>query len=730
MKTLVPGADTNTTRSEDTAARYRPWVALAACYGPVVSDSSRRRNAAEWVAEWVAGLRRVVKRWVRPAHEQLAAPKTRWKARLDAPANGAVMARGPNIVGGWGIHEWRRMRGVLVTVNSRPHTLVTEFHERADVAIKWSTFATVRTAGWSTTLDLEDYDGDEVVVSAHALLEPKRRGRGKPGGLGPVLHMGTARCRVDGAAKPSGLPTGDFHQEPFVLSGFTRVSGTIQATEDIATVEIAMNGRGVGLARTTPVPTARTPGGTNIVTTRFAAVVDVPSDASRVSLSATSTSMSGEVHQLGPWHPQVRQPDQPPRPDRARLDLVRERGQAWLDAQQLTAEQAADPEHEARVLVVTHDLALGGGQLYLHELLLRLLDRGMRFALTSPRSGVLTDELEGLGVPVLITGETEVRDPEAYEAQVLAIATWAVRHGCRAALANTVAAFTGVDAALRLDLPVTWAIHESYPFGQFWMEAYGAHAAHDYVTARAADSLGRASSVVFEAQETLHLYESLVAPGAGVVVPYGIDLIDIASYRDEVDRDTLRESLGIGTETLALLCMGTIEPRKCQVNLARAFAGSPRLRESDVELVFVGALPGEHFTEELRHLVDDLGKVRIRIEPVQRDIHRWYHGCDVLVSASDIESLPKSMLEAMAFGRPVASAAVFGIPDLVEDGVSGFLCRSRDLVALRAMLERVADTSRDDLASMGLRARDVVTTRHDPSVYESYYLAELTTHAR
>jgi len=82
----------------------------------------------------------------------------------------------------------------------------------------------------------------------------------------------------------------------------------------------------------------------------------------------------------------------------------------------------------------------------------------------------------------------------------------------------------------------------------------------------------------------------------------------------------------------------------------------------------------------------------------------------------------------MAFGRPVASTAVFGIPELVEDGVSGFLCRDRDLTALRGMLERVADTSSDDLVAMGARARGVVTTRHDPSVYEGYYLEELKGH--
>ena len=654
------------------------------------------------------------------AAEEPVHPQPRWKARLDLPADGGVLSRGLNLVGGWGIHEWRRMQAVVVSVNGRPHAFVTEFFERADVASRWSDFATVGTAGWSAMLDLEDYAGDEVEVSAHALLEPRRRGR-RPARLGPVVHIGTARCRVDSAARLSGLPTGHFHQEPFLLSGFARVAGTILSTEDIATVEIERDGRLLGLARTTPTPTPATPGAATIITTRFAAVVEVPTGVTSVSLSARLTSMSGETHVLNPWHPEVREPAQPPRPDEARLDLVRSRGQARLEALQ-AAHQAAEPT----VLVATHDLALGGGQLYLHELMLRLLRRGMRFAVTSPRSGVLTDELERLGVPVLITGETQVRDPEAYEAQVLSIASWAAEHGCRSALANTVTAFTGADAALRLGLPVTCAIHESYPFGQFWMEAFGPGVTHDYIVQRARQSLGRASRVVFEALETLHFYEPLLAPGAGVVVPYGVDLSEIERYREEVDREALRAGLGIGPQTLALLCMGTIEPRKCQVNLARAFGGSSLVRGSDVELIFVGARPGEHFAEELRHLVADLGDVRIRIEPVQRDVHRWYHACDVLVSASDVESLPRSMLEAMAFGRPVASAAVFGIPELVEEGVSGFLCRSRDLAALRGMLESVADADRDDLIAMGARARGVVTTRHDPRVYEGYFLEQLT----
>jgi len=38
------------------------------------------------------------------------------------------------------------------------------------------------------------------------------------------------------------------------------------------------------------------------------------------------------------------------------------------------------------------------------------------------------------------------------------------------------------------------------------------------------------------------------------------------------------------------------------------------------------------------------------------------------------------------------------------------------------MLERVGACSPQDLTAMGARAREVVTRRHDPAVYERYYL--------
>ncbi len=646
-----------------------------------------------------------------------------WKARLDLPRDGATVGRSFNVVSGWAIHEWRHLRGVLITVDGRPKAFVTTFSERRDVVRRWGSFPTADRSGWSAMVDFGDADGPEVVVSAYAFLEPRRQSAdGERQRLGPVRHIGTVTCQVRSDDEPSGLPTGYFHESDFVTAGYVHMTGHVQSLEDVATVELWLDGEATGLARATPGEELDA-NAVSIVSTHFEGVLHVSPDVASVSVTAVVTLISGLSFELKPWHVDVHRALVRHGPDKARMELVRGR-----TTDQLAALARGTPPQESRVLVSTADLGLGGGQLYLHELMLRLARSGVRFALTSPRSGPLTDELEGMGVPVLVTGPPQVQDPEAYEAQVRDVGAFAVQHGCTAVLANIVTSFTGADAGLRLGLPLTWAIHESYPFGQFWTEAFGPQGAHPYVVERARLSLGAASRVVFEATQTLRFYEELLAPGAGVVVPYGVDLEEIARFRDSNDRDELRARLGISPDTRALLCMGTIEPRKGQLNLAQAFGHSAALGGADLQLIFVGAVPGRPYADALSTYVDGLDDARIRIEPVQPDIHRWYHACDVLVCASDVESLPRSMLEAMAFGRPVASTAVFGIPELVEDGVSGFLCRDRDLAALRGMLERVADTSRDDLVAMGARARGVVATRHDPSVYAGYYLAELTRH--
>jgi glycosyltransferase involved in cell wall biosynthesis len=97
-----------------------------------------------------------------------------------------------------------------------------------------------------------------------------------------------------------------------------------------------------------------------------------------------------------------------------------------------------------------------------------------------------------------------------------------------------------------------------------------------------------------------------------------------------------------------------------------------------------------------------------------------------LVSASDIESLPRSMLECMAFGVPVLSTNVFGVPELVEDGVNGWLFEPRDIGALIAALHRVLSLTPDERRAAGGIASLRVQKRHSSAKYGQAYRRMLT----
>ncbi len=51
---------------------------------------------------------------------------------------------------------------------------------------------------------------------------------------------------------------------------------------------------------------------------------------------------------------------------------------------------------------------------------------------------------------------------------------------------------------------------------------------------------------------------------------------------------------------------------------------------------------------------------------------------DIFVMSSILEGLPIALLEAMSYGRPVVVTPVGGIPEAIEDGVTGLLCNPRD----------------------------------------------------
>jgi glycosyltransferase involved in cell wall biosynthesis len=108
---------------------------------------------------------------------------------------------------------------------------------------------------------------------------------------------------------------------------------------------------------------------------------------------------------------------------------------------------------------------------------------------------------------------------------------------------------------------------------------------------------------------------------------------------------------------------------------ARLIRDEPKL---GVVIVGTGAL-----RQALEAQAVDLGIAEhIRFTGFRRDIPALIRGFEIFVFPSYLEGLGTSVLDAMALGKPVVATHAGGIPEAVEDGVTGLLVPPRDPVAL------------------------------------------------
>lgn len=92
------------------------------------------------------------------------------------------------------------------------------------------------------------------------------------------------------------------------------------------------------------------------------------------------------------------------------------------------------------------------------------------------------------------------------------------------------------------------------------------------------------------------------------------------------------------------------------------------------------------------------------------DIAGYYHRADVLINPSFTEAFGMSLVEAMACERPVVATRVGGMPDVLDEGVTGLLVEPGDAGALAESIVRVLD-DRALAAAMGQAGRRHVVER-------------------
>lgn len=214
---------------------------------------------------------------------------------------------------------------------------------------------------------------------------------------------------------------------------------------------------------------------------------------------------------------------------------------------------------------------------------------------------------------------------------------------------------------------------------------------------------GTVGSLLFRAIETVlgRFTDSLVAVSPEVrdelvsmgvapasrftVVRLGIELEP--RVRCEDDPSALRHRYGIGLDRFVVGWFGRMTAVKRTEDLLDALAAL-RERGIDALLLLVGDGTDRERLEQLAH-GRGLAKSCLFVG-YQEDVAPWYAMCDAVVLTSANEGTPVTIIEALAAGRPVVATNVGGVPDVVVEGVSGFLVRRGDTHAIAERLEVLA----------------------------------------
>ncbi len=154
------------------------------------------------------------------------------------------------------------------------------------------------------------------------------------------------------------------------------------------------------------------------------------------------------------------------------------------------------------------------------------------------------------------------------------------------------------------------------------------------------------------------------------------------------DRD-VRAELGLGADQPIVGAVATLRPQKALEVLLRAV---PLLREEVPSAVVLVVGGGDGGPEEgrLHALAAELGLGEgLRFLGERSDVPDLVAAFDVAALSSDFEGSPLSVMEYMEAGKPVVATRVGGLPDLVEEGVSGLLVDPQDPGALAAALAEV-----------------------------------------
>jgi glycosyltransferase involved in cell wall biosynthesis len=363
-------------------------------------------------------------------------------------------------------------------------------------------------------------------------------------------------------------------------------------------------------------------------------------------------------------------------------------------------------EHAVRLLFLESLSIIAGGQQCLLDLVKELKAR-YEIVVVLPGEGPLSEALNDLGVSYCLLpvgGYSLLRKNAADVANYglrfpwLTLSIWRIirRERIDLVYANSARTFLwGTLACVPARRPILWHLYSTLV---------------DSKTIALLNLFGRLPNV----RKILSVCKSTSMPFPALRAKMAISYVgvDTEAFHPHPDLgEEFRSELDVSGSTKLVGIVGNLIPLKGQDVFLKAAsqvcAKIPNVRFAIIGQMRSGDAESQAFSDRLQQMVTDSGLMgKVTFTGYYPDILKAINGLDLLVSSSRAEAMPLVILQAGACGKPVIASAIGGVPEIIQVGINGRLCRGGDDAEFaNAVVEALSDPIQ--LARMGDAARKI-----------------------
>lgn len=209
------------------------------------------------------------------------------------------------------------------------------------------------------------------------------------------------------------------------------------------------------------------------------------------------------------------------------------------------------------------------------------------------------------------------------------------------------------------------------------------------------------------------------------LIPNGVD---VDRFNPSLDGSVIRKKHGLKDQFIVFSIRHHV-PKNGLEYLIKAI---PMVKEKIPDVLFIigGDGPLRPYHELLAKRLGVSGNVIFVGQITREELPCYYAACDVSVISSIVEAFGLVTIESMSCGKTVIGSNVGGIPDVIEDGVNGFLVKPKNPEAIAQKIILLAE-NRDIARKMGDESRRTVEAKFDirkriDKIIELYH--KVTTH--